>query len=561
MRRPFRFVAVAVAAASAMILSACAGLPTSGPVNPGLERDRDARPPDITFVADPPQPGATPREIVEGFIRAGSGTRGEWATAREYLTEGAREVWNPFAGVTIDDFADREYVEVAEDEIMLNVTAEATVDQSGAYHDVGGEGQDLPFRLAQEDGQWRISEAPNGIVLDDARFEDVFRSYPLAYFDPSWNYLVPDVRWFTTTNPATSIASALLEGGPSPWLEGAVATAVTGDVLLAARTVPVQDDGTAQIELTAGALDLDRTTLDRLQTQLVESLAGAGVSQVQLTVDGQPLAASVVATTPTRVPQQPLVLADEGFGFLAGDTLEPLALSDAVVDAAPVAVQVAADHEAAALLRGTGTVARVDTAAGWADVDTRAGLIAPTIDTAGWVWSVPRSVPGALQAFGPEGEIVQVAGAWPDATGVTAMAVSRDGTRVAALVQGSGGPAVWVAGIIREGAVPVRLGEPHALASLAGTGVAVAWLDATHLGIVVDVAGDSQLVEQIVGGAGTALTAPAGVTTIAPTNQASVPRLLDAQGNLYVLRGTNWGKFVTGVPGIRVLATAQGMPR
>ncbi|MBD7957193.1 GerMN domain-containing protein [Microbacterium sp. Sa4CUA7] len=555
MRSPARIIAVIAVTACIGVLSACAGLPTSGPVNPGMALDDDTRPPDISFVADPPQPGATPREIVEGFIRAGSGTRGEWATAREYLTTDAREVWNPFAGVTVDDFADREYVESAEDTITLNVTADAVVDQAGAYNDVDGAALGLPFRLAQEDGQWRISEAPDGIVLDDAWFDVVFRSYTLAYFDPTWTYLIPDVRWFTTTNPATSVASALLEGDPSPWLEGAVASAVPRDVTLAARTVPVQDDGTARVELTAGALDLDRTTLDRLQTQLVESLAGAGVTTVQLTVDGQPLAASVVPTASTRVPPQALVLNDEGFGYLSADTLEPLALSDAVLDSGAVAVQVAADQDAAAVLRSTGAVARVDATTGWGDVDTRPELVAPSIDTGGWVWSVPRATPTAVRVFGPQGEVVDVAGAWPEVTRITAMEVSRDGTRVAAAVLDGGQPAIWVAGIIREGGVPVELGVPHALASLPGVGADVGWLDATHLGVVVDVAGDARIVEQVVGGGNTVISAPAGTRSIAPTNQVSDVRLLDDQGTLYVRRGTNWA---TSASGIGVLGTVQG---
>jgi len=367
------------------------------------------------------------------------------------------------------------------------------------------------------------------------------------------------VRWFTTTNPATSVASALLEGGPSPWLAGAVATAVPEDVTLAARTVPVQDDGTARVELTPGALDLDRETLDRVQTQLLESLVGAGVTAVQLTVDGQPLPASRVETRSTRVPPQPLVLVEEGFGFLSADALEPIpGLSDAIVDAAPTAVQMTADQDAAAVQRSTQAVARVD-ATGWADVDARPDLIAPTIDSAGWVWSVPRSDPRALRAFGPDGASVEVAGAWPDAARITAMEVSRDGTRMAAVVTDGGQSAVWVAGILRDGGVPVRLGEPWSLGAVAGAGVDIGWLDATHVGVVTDVAGDTNVVEQLVGGPAAIVTAPAGITTIAPTNQAFVPRLLDARGVLYVRRGTNWGNAASDIR-VLVLGTVQGTP-
>ncbi len=66
--------------ALALVLSACAGLPTSGPVNAGNDADADVAPPDFSFLPDHPQPGATPEEIVEGFIRAGSGPgiTGDW---------------------------------------------------------------------------------------------------------------------------------------------------------------------------------------------------------------------------------------------------------------------------------------------------------------------------------------------------------------------------------------------------------------------------------------------------------------------------------------------------
>ncbi|MCR2813558.1 LpqB family beta-propeller domain-containing protein [Microbacterium sp. zg.Y1084] len=557
MRRPLRAVVLAFATASALVLSACAGLPTSGPVNPGLPLDGDSRPPDISFVADPPQPGATPLQIVEGFIRAGSGTRGEWATAREYLTSQAREEWDPTAGVTVDDSAERQYIEASEDAVLLSVRADATVDGAGEYEDVGGIALELPFRLAKEDGQWRISEAPDGIVMDDAWFQVVFRSYALAYFDPTWSYLVPDVRWFTTTNPATSIASALLEGEPSPWLAGAGARAGPVGVPLAARRVPGRDGGTAQIELTAGALDLDRETLDRMQTQLEESLAGAGVTAVQLAVDGQPLAATRVEARSTRVPPQALVLVGDTFGFLSGDTVEPIPqLSDAILDVAPTAVQVTADQRTAAVLRAGGAVARVDGGT-WSEVDTRPDLIAPSVDNDGWVWSVPRTDPRAVRASGPDGTVVEVADAWPDASRITSMEVSRDGTRVAALVTEGGRSAVWVAGIIRDGRVPVRLGEPHPLSPLEGTGVDVGWMDASHLGVVAAVEDDTTIVEQLVGGPATSVTGPARTVAISATNQVSIARLLDAQGAMYVRRGTNWG---TTASGVRVLASVQGAP-
>ena len=62
-----RVILAALLAAAALALSACAGLPTSGPVAPGLPAGADAGSPDFSFRPDSPQPGATPEQIVTGF--------------------------------------------------------------------------------------------------------------------------------------------------------------------------------------------------------------------------------------------------------------------------------------------------------------------------------------------------------------------------------------------------------------------------------------------------------------------------------------------------------------
>ena len=82
-----RGILSAIVAVAALVLSACAGLPVSGPVNPGLSAGTDAGSPEFLFRPDEPQPGATPEQIVEGFIRAGSGPgpAANWEVARMFL--------------------------------------------------------------------------------------------------------------------------------------------------------------------------------------------------------------------------------------------------------------------------------------------------------------------------------------------------------------------------------------------------------------------------------------------------------------------------------------------
>ena len=215
-----RGILAAIVAVAALVLSACAGLPVSGPVNPGLSAGTDAGSPEFLFRPDEPQPGATPEQIVEGFIRAGSGPgpAANWEVARMFLAPSIRETWKPEASVTIDLPDDRQPVSPTEGAVELSLVTVATVDSTGAYQPDAGVTQ-LSFRLAQQyDGEWRITEAPDGVVIDRDVFANVFHRYSLMYFDPTWQFLVPDVRWFPTTNAATRIAGALVNGSPSGWL-------------------------------------------------------------------------------------------------------------------------------------------------------------------------------------------------------------------------------------------------------------------------------------------------------------------------------------------------------
>ncbi len=556
-RRSIRAALVVIAA---LVLAACAGLPLSGPVNPGLAAGEDAGSPEFIFRPDEPQPGATPEQIVDGFIRAGSGPgpAANWEVARMFLAPSIRETWKPEASVTIDVPDDRESVSPSEGAVELSLVAVATVDSSGAYQPDAGLTQ-LSFRLAQQDdGQWRITEAPDGVVIDRDVFVNVFHRYSLMYFDPTWQFLVPDVRWFPTTNAATRIASALVNGSPSGWLGGSVVNSFPESVSLARPSVPLES-GVAQVTLSAEALQLESTTLDRMQTQLTASLATASVSGAQMLVASTPLTAEPVSTRSTRVTGPPLVQTEAGFGFLSGDELTPVAgLSDAMELIAPAAIQVSPDRDFAAVRLVGGGVARVPADSPVAVVDTRSSLIDPSADPFGYIWSVPRDEPAAVTAFSTAGQQSAVADAWPGASEIVAMGVSRDGTRLAALLVTGGRSEVWIAGIVRGAeAVPVRLGEAVPLGPLAGPGSGLAWLDDTTVGVLSTEAEGPQFTEQLVGGPATATDAPQGAASVAGATSISSVRLRTDDGSLFVKRGANWQRTTIG---ILILATQQGSP-
>lgn len=553
-----RGIAAVIAAVAALALTACAGLPVSGPVKLGRIVADAAEDPAVFFNPDDPTPGMSPQQVVDGFIAAATGPRNDWGTAQLFLTADFAERWQPTAGVTVYGPDQRTMTEPAEGEVSVEIVPEASVDATGSYSVVDAGPTTLTYRLEQVDGEWRIDDAPDGIVLDRNRFASVFRAYSLMYFDPSWSYLVPDQRWFAVENAPTRITEALVGGRPSAWLADSVVTAFTENAGLVGPSVPVRSQ-IAQVALRTPARDLDDLTLDRMQAQLERSLATARVQGVQMLVDGQPLEATAVSVRSTRIESRSLVLSAGAFGFLSGAELEMIpGLSAAVADSGAVAAEVDAQRVDAAVLTADGEVRRVRSDGSSQSLDNRPGLVDPTSDPREFIYSVPAGAPSALWAFGADGSRYEVAGAWPGATRIFGMRVSRDGTRIAAVVRDGTQPTVMVAGIVRDqNGTPVRLSDPLALGTLPGDGLGLAWLDDASLAVLAD-AGDQQVViEQPVGGPATATRAPENAVAIAGGNESGTVRVLDADGALFGQRGAAWSPIASDVT---FVAIQKGSP-
>ncbi|MFT4219794.1 MAG: LpqB family beta-propeller domain-containing protein [Microbacterium sp.] len=551
----------AVAAIVALVLSGCAAMPTTGAVQAGLAPEEAAEWVDLAFRPALPQQGATPEQIVDGFIAAGTSPAGNWEIAQEFLTEAARETWKPDAGVTIDDFADRQLTQTSDRSFVLSVSPVADVDETGSYDETDAGTSSLEFELEQRaDGEWRISSLGDGIVIDRDLFPRVFRAYSLVYFDPSWQYLVPDVRWFAMRNNTLSrIVRELITGAPSPWLADSVVTAFPDD-LRAPGAVTVTD-GVARIDLDSGVLDLPADQLSRMKAQVAATLASASVSDARMMVGTVEVDVSAAAVRSTRVDARPAVLTAEGFGFLSGDEVQPIpGITEALRDAGvqPTAIALSPDRDVAALQVPTGAVGRMSAEQGYQQLDARDGLVAPVIDSFGYVWTVPADNPAAVTAFAADGSAVSVADAWSGASRIRSMQVSRDGTRMVALVDIGGRSEAWVAGVVRDGSAPVRLAQWRRLAALPSAGIAVTWLDDTTVGVVAGGGASSSVLTQPVGGLTTTASGPTGVRVTAIAGSTTSIRMRDDEGTMFTKAGTRWRATADG---IIVLATQQGSPR
>lgn len=552
-----RILTAVVAALTAAVLAACAGMPSAGPVEQGLAVDsasNDAF--EVAFRPSSPQPGATPEQIVEGFVAAATSPANGWEIAKQFLTEDAQQTWRPEAGVTVVE--SRDLTQVTESQYLLTVRSVGDVDETGAYSATDAAPTELPFALRQARGEWRISQLDDGVVLDRLLFPRVFGTYSLMYFDPTWEYLVPDVRWFPVRNRATPwrIVKELIDGAPSPWLADAVVSAFPDDVTVPSA-VPTPN-GVAQIEVPDAVLGLPPEQLARMQTQLVGSLASANISDALMQAGGVDIEVEPAPRRATTVDPRFAVLTEEGLGFLAGDELQPIPGLSAGLRASgliPTAIELGGGLQQAALLTDGGAVARLRADQSYSIIDTRPGLITPTVDRYGFVWTVPRDSPSNVHAIGADDTVVEVGDAWSGATVIRAMQLSRDSTRVAAVVEIGGLPEVWTAAVVRDEGVPVRLGQWVRQASLTSSGVAVAWLDDVTLGVVRPADDETTVLTQEVGGLGVLTSLRTVATTIAAGNQLGSVRLLADDGRLYARSGSRWLPSATGV---EVLATQQG---
>jgi len=556
----------AVVLAVVLSVAGCASLPISGDVRPGHNADRRSDDADVTYLPSGPVKDADPERIVRGFLEAASSPADNWAIARQFLTPELSERWKPQASVTIDSGErDRtlteQSAESTEDGVLLRLgfRQTASVDDQGAYAPVDGSAgaAELSYRLTKDArGQWRIAAAPDGVLLAEQVFEaqDVFSPYPLTYFDPSWTYGVQDVRWFPKRkNTATRIVQSLVSGRPSPWLAEAVRSAFTGEVELARDAVTINAQ-VAEVDLTSSALGADPLSLSRMRTQLEHSLAKLGVTEVRLTVGGRPLEAGVVSLASTAADTRPLVLTESGFGHLAGGELTPVGSlsTDIMRFSQPIRSIVVGDGARHAAVQGGNGAVYVVGEGGIDELDARPGLLAPTYDPFGYIWTVPAANPAAVTAWSSSVVSHQVSG-FADASAIGAMTVSRDGARVAAAVTVGAHQRLVVAGVRRDDRnVPLALGAPQTIGGLPGTPLAIAWLDDLTVGVLVDVNGDIRLVQQTVGGTATNVDVPDDVRALAPMTPASTLRLLDQNGNLRIQSGPTWRIETSG---ITVLAT------
>lgn len=539
-----------------ILLSGCVGLPSTGQVQSGLERAPE--PEGIVFLAPDPQPGGEPEQIVEGFLDAATaGVADRYETAQKYLTDEARKSWVPGAGVTI--YAGNTPPEVSStrpQNVTVTVPVAGYVDQHGVYtEEAQGAEKTATFTLSQVDGQWRINDLEDGVLISAVNFGTQFRHMSLAFFSPDGRHVIPDPRWFPEQNAPTFAVSALING-PAEWMASGVVSAIPPGTT--AEPVNVSE-GTAEIALSQDALSASPSEREVVVSQLEHTLTELPqVRRVRTTVDGGTYIEDPSLRPSTQdagVGHTPIVLTDEGLHTVSGTNYLPIEGIEVDPERNYTALAVPYGDD---LTGEDGVAVRV----GKRVIETLPvpdqepvplfegkDLLPPVFDPYGWVWSGETTNPGTLLATTPGSGVAAIVDApLLKDHDVRAVRLSRDGGRIAVLHEVGERVIIQVAMVERdETGTPTGVGEPATVGASIVDASDLAWVDGVTLAVLGSSDGETTTAHMVpLSGPSVALLSVQGSVSLTAGRGEREMWILTDSGELFSRAGNGWRRGAEG---------------
>jgi len=544
-----------------VLLSGCARIPTSGPVGKSSESSAGNVSAPV-FLPAAPQPGASPETIIDYFYRAGSGYEDDYAVARQYLTQASAVSWKPDKRALV--YREARVVPAGPENVFnYELDVSYTVDADGiATQSPPGTVERIPVTVTQVDGEWRISGIPDGTAIAEETFKVIYGAYPIYFYDPTFTYAVPDVRWFLKNKTVKAMTSALL-AGPAPYLRGAVASAFPSGIKLARESVPVVS-GAAQVDLTAKELT-ETSAEDRLRMQMQLTLTfrsqpdvvnvelRANQDLVRVEDNGSVLPPVLDKTVPSRqiaVSGNELVRYENNRVSPLPDMQPVSALNPRYPAESPVS------QTAAFLNDGRTTLYSISPGQPARALTTRSTLSRPSINLNDWVWTAGPGATGATEvvAFHPAGVAegaavpsVTLAPAWLAGRTVRELRISRDGVRALVISEQNGKSKVQIAGVIRAGdGTPRELTAPITLVASSDPDQGV-WVNGTTVAVMKGAAGTNVTPEllSLTSGQPQQLAPWPGLVAISAGNGADDLYVQSGEG-IFQRLGNGWSPQIKG---------------
>lgn len=453
------------------LLGGCVSLPDGGSVTtePG-QGAVDDRAGSYDYTPLGPRAGSSPDEIVDGFLLAMQASPQSTAVARKYLTDEGRAGWFPEKATLVHG----QKVVTGNDHVF-RVSLDQTVqlDERGTWlGPVGGDrGVDYDLKLVRERGEWRIANPPDALIIPRDHFESRYQQFFVYYFDPSGQVLIPQPTYLPHGEQAATLLVRRLLEGPDPRLEGVLRSYVPGDTEGVLWSVPVSLEGVAEVTLDAQLLNISDEDRELALAQLAWTLRQVtGVESMQVNVDGVPLdlpGAASPQNVSSWTEYDPAVqwASREIFGLLDGSAValsesgeevvgvfgaQEYALRDIAVDLTGARLAGVSEDGTTVVLAPRGqTTEEPPTAEQTEVLHTGTDVLGPSWDVFENLWLVDRTPRGAQVSVVVNGKVTPVEA--PGLTGedVTDFVVSRDGSRLVAVVPGRSGDELMISRVAR----------------------------------------------------------------------------------------------------------------
>lgn len=585
----------------ALLLSACGSMPVTGDVKAvDASQPGDSQ---VQVYAVAPRDGATPNEVVDGFLESMTSDDSDFRTTRKYLTKEASRRWKPSAETTVLAKAPNRSDRPVHDgdrsttDVTYILTGEkvATVDEQNAYQPLVPSDYSRTLHLVREKGpdgkEWRIDRVPDGLVLGQSDFKRLYRSVNKFYFatgrpDAQAALVADPVYLRNRTDPATGMdtvtqAVRSLLRGPTDWLRPVVESRFPSGTGLkkGVASLTPDDRNVLKVPLDKKADGAGQRSCRMMASQVLftlRDLTSARVEQVELQrSDGSPLcvldADQAEAYAPDRSSGGPdsqyFVDAKGRVERIPGSTRgsgepEPVAGPFGSGALRVSAVGVARDEQSAAALSQHNDALYVTSIAADGElplpaVTSKAGnaedrLTAPSWDGRGDLWVADRDPKNARLLRLPHGKGKPQEVTVPsldDGSRIAALRLSSDGVRIALLLTKDGHTTLKIGRVERQGAqddaqvsvVDLRQAAPQ-LADV----TAVSWSGRSRLVVVGKEQGGVQQVRYVQADGSTpssgVLPGVNQVLAIAAADDEQLPLMADTFGDgiVKLLPGDNW---------------------
>lgn len=546
---------VAIILAS-MVLSACATLPTVSSNQLGPEINQGSSAETLYYSPNGPVVDATQEQIISDFFYAGNGPQDDYSVAREFLTPSFASKWKP-ANETLIQTGRTRVISNFGTKVQILVPHDAKIAADGTYRSTPGATEIIEVKLLQVSGQWRISSAPNLTILLRPNFNVLFDPVSIYFWDNSFSFLVPEVRWFPTKAAiATRVTNAIL-AGPSEWLAPSVQNVIPAGTKLNINSVTVTS-GVAAVDFSAKALEIPEWKRPYLKSQLLATLGELeGVTDVSISIQrtAQEIAtrSSGMPSTPSNLP---IALTTTGLVRLVGtSTLEISKVKSLIETVSPKGFALSSDESLLAL-QSTDAIYAYDLGlltAKSVEIDNRSGLINPTIDPFGRFWTVTDSKGATFRISTVNGTEINLPNPLGSSAVMKSIAMSPEGSRLAILYRDRSDTRLGVASIVRdeEGSV-IDFGEVTEVSGFDDVTQSISWVDRISLiGFHRDSGSNQAVLTSIVGGDfltgrivknGKQVTNTPGGTTY----------YLDKSGTLFASLSFSWSETLEDVLALRM---------